>query len=145
MSKAPTADFDVSLCKPGSTGFSQVGASLSTDAPGGACGRSAALPVRSTLALRLDGVSGSQHLSGSNFSELRADSTRLVTQFDAQGNGWTALCGPGGLRIENFVDQLGGARSLVTPAQVANPSNGGVCLECLKAAAAAGSTSVVRG
>jgi hypothetical protein len=145
MSTTSAADFLISFCKLGGNGFSQVGASLSTDAPGGACGRSAMLPVRSAVTQRLQSSAGGLHLSGSNFSELRADKVRLVTHFDAQGSGWSAIYGPGGLRIENFVDHLGGTRSLVIPGRVAAPSNAGICLECLKAAAAAGSTSVARG
>jgi hypothetical protein len=60
-------------------------------------------------------------------------------------NVWAIQFRKGGGRVESFIDHTGGIRSVVMPNQGAAATDSGICLDCLKAAAAAGSTTVPRG
>ncbi|HET7863579.1 MAG TPA: hypothetical protein VFL86_04155 [Burkholderiaceae bacterium] len=69
----------------------------------------------------------------------------MLTGHDAQGNVWSIQFHKGVGRVESFIDHCGGMRSIAMPHQGAAATESVICLECLKAAAAAGSSFIPRG
>ncbi len=132
-------------------GAKQVGLSFSVDTPGAVCGRRQTLvvpPDDGALVYQFDRQSDwHESLRGtqSHWTETLAPHARILTGHDAQGNMWAIQFHKGGGRVESFIDDLGGLRSVAQPNQGAAASDSGICLDCLKAAAAAGSATVVRG
>ena len=141
-----------SLNRPGGLdgGADQVGQSFSVDVPGSIC------QLRHTaMAPPEDGqpVQLSHHLHGwqesiwsmqGHWTECRAPHVRMLTGRDARGNVWAVQFHRGGGQVESFVDHLGGMRALArTPPAAVHMK--GICLDCLRAAAAAGSATVIRG
>jgi hypothetical protein len=123
-----------------------VGLSFSVDAPGTVCDRrqaQVAPPTDGEPVHQFDNHESMRSQQG-HWTETLAPHARMLTGHDAQGNVWAIQFHKGGGRVESFIDHLGGMRSVAMPHQGAAATDSDICLDCLKAAAAAGSATVAR-
>lgn len=127
-------------------GAKQVGLSFSVDAPGAVCDRRHTVVAPPADGEPIHQTEWHESIWGEqgHWTETSAPHVRMLTGHDAQGNLWTIQFHKGGGRVESFIDHLGGMRSVAMPNQGAAATDSGICLDCLKAAAAAGSATVVR-
>jgi hypothetical protein len=127
-------------------GAKKMGLSFSVDAPGTVCDRRHAVVAPPADGEPVHQSDNHEVIRGQqgHWTEAFAPHARMLTGHDAHGNVWAIQFHKGGGRVESFIDHLGGIRSVVMPNQGAAATDSGICLDCLKAAAAAGSATVAR-
>lgn len=130
----------------GPQGALRVGLAFSVDAPGTVCDRRQATVALPSAGEPIHQLTWHESIRGGpgHWTETWSSHARMLVGHDAQGNAWAIQFHKGGGRVETFIDHLGGLRSVAVPTQTAVASKSGICLDCLKAAAAAGSAAVPR-